>query len=664
MLHKIVRSLLCFALSCLLVVVASKNNYARETPPSKVNVDITALDLSIKNAAYMTNADSSILQLKQLAQKSIDANYCLGAARAFRAAGGRYFDLGNCTDALVYYKKSLPYAEKSGLKDQAARCHNCFGLVYLTQGNYTEASEECFKALDILKTIDSSDYETAISIYTNLANLCECLNQGEKMIYYLTQAEAIIRKWNTAPDMMIRSLAPILISKANNFSDDQMPDSAIKYYMEVLDAIKGLGANKESVRLYYEANAYVNLGALYGKSCDWDKSASYSNKAIAIAQGKYPDVVECGYYNLGQAFRHFKKYKEAEDIFLQGLKISIALDHKQLLANGYGHLADVYRDTRQYEKAFDYTDSMIALKDTLVTAEKVKTIRQVDAKYHIAEKDAQIAKNELLIARQKDKIARKDLWIGLIAASVLLLMVLSVALYRNSRLKQAGIIRSLKQENTISILKGVVHGEENERIRLARELHDGIGGMLSATKMRFMALRHDNEDLVRSPRYLEAMGLLDIMGDEIRKTSHNLMPEVLLKQNLTEALRTYCNNIQVGTGLQINFQSFGDFSNLSNDFKLNIYRIVQELLKNIQQHANATYAVVQLMMLDAYLTVSVEDNGTGFNTDETKDGIGLHNLKTRVLSLDGHYTLKSEPGKGTTVYIELGIPIVRNPMNS
>lgn len=646
------------------MVVTGKNSYAQEKHQAKTNVDTVALDLSIKSAAYITNPDTAIQQLKQLGQKSIDAGYFLGAARAFRAAGGRYFDLGNYEDALVYYKKSLPFAEKTGLKDQAARCHNCFALVYATQGNYTEASEECFKALDILKTIDTSDYETGISIYTNLAYLYECLGQAGKRIYYLTQAEILIRKWNTSPDMMIRSLAPILAGKANYFSDNQMSDSAIKYYKEVLNVIKGLGADKESVRLYHEANALVNLGEIYGRNCDWEKSVSYSNKAIAIARGKYPDVVECAYYNLGQAFRYFKKYREAEDIFLQALKMSNALQHKALLTAGYGYLADVYRDTRQYEKALDYTDSMIALKDTLVTAEKIKNIRQEDAKYHIAEKDGQIARNELLIARQKDKIARKNLWIGLISASVLLLMALSGALYRNSKLKQAGIIRSLKQENKISILKGVVQGEENERIRLARELHDGIGGMLSATKMRFMALRHDNEDLVRSPRYLEAMGLLDIMGDEIRKTSHNLMPEVLLKQNLTEALRTYCNNIQAGTGLQINFQSFGDFSNLSNDFKLNIYRIVQELLKNIQQHANATYAVVQLMILEAYLTVSVEDNGKGFNTDETKDGIGLHNLKTRVLSLDGHYTLKSEQGKGTTVYIELGIPIAGKPMDT
>ncbi len=639
-----------------LLVFMSNDGYTRSPPSLKNGTDITALDLSIRRAAYLPDPDRSIQELDVLAQKSVKCDYFLGAARAFRAEGGRYFDLGNCPTAFLYYKKSLPYAERSGLKDQVARCHNCFALVYLTLGNYTGASEECFKALEILKTIDSSDYETAISIYTNLANLSEHLDQGEKKIYYLSQAETLIRKWNTSPEMMIMSLTPILIGKANYFSDDQMPDSAIKYYVEVLDVIKGLGADKESVRLYDEANAYVNLGILYGKICDWDKCISYSNRAIAIAQGKYPDVVECGYYNLGQAFRYFKKYKEAEDIFLQAIKMSAAIDHKQQLAFGYGYLSDVYRDTRRFKKALVYTDSMTALKDTLVTVDKIKTIRQVETKYNTAEKDRQIVQNELLIAQQKNKITRKNTWIGFIAVSVLLLAILSFLLYRNGRLKQTGIIKSLKQENTIGILKGVLQGEENERIRLARELHDGIGGMLSATKMRFMALRHDNENLVKSPRYLEAMGLLDIMGDEIRKTSHNLMPEVLLKQNLAEAVRTYCNDIQTGTGLQIDFQCFGDFGNLPNKFKLNIYRIVQELLKNIEQHAKATYVVVQLMMLEAYLTVSVEDNGTGFNATETKDGIGLHNIKIRIMSLEGHYTLKSELGKGTTIYIEVGIP--------
>jgi len=133
----------------------------------------------------------------------------------------------------------------------------------------------------------------------------------------------------------------------------------------------------------------------------------------------------------------------------------------------------------------------------------------------------------------------------------------------------------------------------------------------------------------------------------------------VLKQNLPEAVRTYCNNVQEGGKLQIDFQSFGSFDNLTENFKLNVYRIVQELLKNITQHARASHAFVQMLVNENTLTITVEDDGIGFNTNEMKNGIGLHNLQTRVSSLDGHVTIESGPGKGTSVIIGFDIPISR-----
>jgi signal transduction histidine kinase len=243
---------------------------------------------------------------------------------------------------------------------------------------------------------------------------------------------------------------------------------------------------------------------------------------------------------------------------------------------------------------------------------------------------------------------------------VLLLGMLLASLYYISRQKQANVIRLLQQQNTIGILKGVVQGEENERVRLARDLHDGIGGMLSATKMRFMALRHENEAMATSVRYAEAIGLLDKMGDEIRKTTHNLMPEVLQRQDITDAIRTYCSDMQAGTTVQVAFQHLGNFNWMPTDLKVNVYRIVQELVKNVLQHAGATHCMVQMMMLEDYLTVSVEDDGAGFDTQNITEGMGLKNLKARILSHEGHYTLRSGKDAGTTVYIEFEVKAIMN----
>lgn len=133
------------------------------------------------------------------------------------------------------------------------------------------------------------------------------------------------------------------------------------------------------------------------------------------------------------------------------------------------------------------------------------------------------------------------------------------------------------------------------------------------------------------------------------------MPEVLLKQSLPEAVRLYCDSVQDEGVLNIDFQSYGSFDSISQSYKLNLYRIIQELIKNITVHSKADRVLVQLLQNENKLNVSVEDNGRGFNVNETKGGMGLHNIRTRVSSMDGHFILESEPGKGTTIIIELDI---------
>jgi two-component system NarL family sensor kinase len=108
--------------------------------------------------------------------------------------------------------------------------------------------------------------------------------------------------------------------------------------------------------------------------------------------------------------------------------------------------------------------------------------------------------------------------------------------------------------------------------------------------------------------------------------------------------------------LKIDFQSYGSFDGLTQSYKLNIYRITQELVKNVMVHARANHALVQLLQNENKVVLSVEDNGTGFNVNEIKGGMGLHNLRTRASSLDGLFILESIPGKGTTVIIDFELP--------
>jgi two-component system, NarL family, sensor kinase len=616
--------------------------FAQNATNQKNGMDKASIDQLLMIAKEHPNQDSSFRLYNEALQKSIAANYAHGILAALNGIGFCYVDKGDYLQSQVYFKKALSYSANSGNKRDPAACNNNVGVSYFYLGDYNKASEYYYKALSELKNVDSLTSTAAVNTYNNLAVINMRLNQNDKSLSFLRTAEDISRKRNYA-----KHLAMTLNNEANIFSDDSLKrDSALICYFELQEIGKKNGFDE------IEAYAVCNIGDWYLDARQFNKAVPYLQHGVALSQNKFASLYINAGYNLGLTWYNLGKYQAAETIILSVLRKARAANQKDQIISKYAALSNIYRATGEYEKALECMDSVVVLKDSLFSTGKTKAINELDIKYKTSEKDKQLAQNQLLIANQNSKIAKKNIWMISIGSGVLLLLLVSVGGFIHKQRLQAERIKLLEQESKIGILKAAVQSEDNERSRLARELHDGIGGMLSAAMMRLSTMHHKNEAITQAPAYREAMDILSEMGDEIRKTSHNLMPEVLLKQNLPEAVRTYCSNVEEGGALQIDFQSFGSFDDLTEKLKLNVYRIVQELLKNITQHAQAQHAFVQLLKNENNLTISIEDDGIGFNTSELRSGIGLHNLQTRVNSLDGNVTIESSPGKGTSVIIE------------
>ena len=154
-----------------------------------------------------------------------------------------------------------------------------------------------------------------------------------------------------------------------------------------------------------------------------------------------------------------------------------------------------------------------------------------------------------------------------------------------------------------------------------------------------------------------SLDMLDTSIKELRRVAHNMMPEMLTKFGLDEALKEYCNSINTTKLLIVKYQSLGMEMRLEQSIEIIIYRIVQELLNNILKHAGASEAFVQLIREENRLNVVVEDNGKGFdiNIPGNKEGAGLINVRSRVDYLKGRLAIHTEPGKGTLINIEFNI---------
>lgn len=201
--------------------------------------------------------------------------------------------------------------------------------------------------------------------------------------------------------------------------------------------------------------------------------------------------------------------------------------------------------------------------------------------------------------------------------------------------------------------KAATEAREAERSRIAKDLHDGLGGMLSGIKFSLMGIR-DHIALKESEahRYDRALDQLGQSIQELRQVTHDMMPDVLLKYGLVSALKDYCDSLNNQTTLTISLQTVGQPFRFEPTKELILYRIVQELLANVLRHSAATTALVQLVFSSDTLSITIEDNGRGFILEKiSTQGIGLTNLQERVSLLKGTLDIKTVLGKGTSVYI-------------
>jgi len=263
---------------------------------------------------------------------------------------------------------------------------------------------------------------------------------------------------------------------------------------------------------------------------------------------------------------------------------------------------------------------------------------------------------------QQLSIRQKNTLNYILISSAVLLLIISLLSYRNYKQKQKlqqQRISELETQQQLTATEAVLKGEEQERTRLAKDLHDGLGGMLSGIKYSFNTMKGN---LVMTPENNQAfersMDMLDSSIKEMRRVAHNMMPEALVKFGLDTALKDFCSDINNSGALAVSYQSIG-LENLQIDqtTAITVYRIVQELINNTMKHAAAKTALVQVTKSNGQLTVTVEDDGKGFDTAvlSRSKGIGWSNIQNRVEFLKGTLDVQSEKEKGTSVHIEIHI---------
>ena len=368
--------------------------------------------------------------------------------------------------------------------------------------------------------------------------------------------------------------------------------------------------------------------------------------------------------NIGLSFANEKKYKEALSWLHQAdaiLKINM---QNNSLTNLYALMYDSYKNLKDYKNANAYLEKFLEYKNKIDLIEQNIAMLSITAKYEALKKEKE---NIQLKAEKKNQ---KIILLGVLGTFIAFLIV-GILMYKNlqrkrelaEKEKELGYqkVVSLVKEQELKSIDAMIEGQEKERKRIAEDLHDNLGSKLAVLKLQFDGFidKADAKNDIKQVALLTKTGnLLDETYNAVRSMSHVESAGVMVKQGLVESVKLLAENISMANKTEIQVIDFGLETHINHTIEIGVFRVIQELVTNIVKHSNANKATIDITLFDDVLGVIVADDGIGFNANGKVNfnGIGLGTVKNRVERLNGHLTVDSKQGKGTTIIIE--VPVI------
>lgn len=563
---------------------------------------------------------------------------------------------GNFDSSDQYVTRALKTYNSIADKTGAAKCQMAFGFNRYDQGYFPEALARFIEAAKYMESAKnnkgiSSAYIWIGNVYNN-----GLLKPREALVYY-SKALRIQQESGDAQNM---AFTLNNIGNVNFFL--KAYDSALVYYKRSADLKEKLG-NRKGL-----SASYNNIGNVYNDLGQYADALGYYKRSLEIRVefGDKKGIVTSN-INIGNVFIKRKKFREAIAYHTSALLSAEEIGDKEGMKEAANGLSTSYESIGDSKKALDYFKYSARVNDSLVNRDFNERIAEMQTRYETEKKEAENKAlkglntiSALEIMREKQKNFIKNI---IIAAALLILAMLSYLAYVISRKRkiqqEAELVAERGKQKELRI-NAVIEAEEKERRRIAQDLHDGIGQILSAAKLNLSSLEPSIAK-GNHPQELAFKNTLDLIDDsvrEVRSVSHNMMPNTLIKLGLATALREFITKIGGFPELKIDLEIVGLDKRLEENTETVLYRVIQEAVNNILKHANANKIGIQLIRHDNELSVVIEDNGVGFDVQKINEfsGIGLKNIVSRVEFINGKVHFDSTPGKGTTVVID--VPLI------
>jgi signal transduction histidine kinase len=523
-----------------------------------------------------------------------------------------YFYLGDYPNAMETVTRELAGYEKRKDKSGIANCNNLLGYIHFKQENFSEAEKYYNLYINNTKELnDSSMLAHALGEVADVYTAERKYGQAVNSLFSVLQ-------------ICERGMAPG-VNLANYGTNGWLSQ--------------------------YKAKTMYRLGKNYKLMGNLGEALKYSLANLELINPKGTTDYDSASYliSTGDIYKELKEYGKAIQYLSRGFNVSQKIHHRENTRDAAGYLAQTYALLKKYDSAFFFYQLFTGLKDSIVNNETKMKIAGIQGQYDVAKKDKEIA--------------RQHQFRNILIGSFVFLLLTLVFLYNRYQLRQNNKYQKELNRQQNELFNAIAAAQDQERKRIAQDIHDSLGSILSAAKLKLSALKESQLLLSeeQAEKYQTTLQLLDEASAELRSISHNIMPATLSKLGLIAALKNLSNTISSHSGLQINFLTHDFTERIPEQTEMSIYRIVLELINNIVKHAQANKATVQLIKYPDYINLSVEDNGRGFDYKNAlleKKGIGLGNILSRVDYLRGKINVDSLPGRGTTVIIDVPLETV------
>lgn len=645
-------------------------------PPAMKNfLTPVILLLWLTSPAYSRQAPDSLRQL--LRSNSTDT----GRTGVLLQLAESYSRAGAADSALLYAQEAVTVGRRSGNRLYQARATAMQGTILMRSNHLDDAVRYFEDARQLLENDTSSAARRARAKATG--NLSVTLGRKGLADRELALLTSLVPEFEALHDSA--ALAVCLHNISSKLINIGRYEQGYHYMLRNIDMAERSGTKENT------AGSYIDMTSLLYKMDSIAAMPVYLHKARLLLD-QLPASRQWGTYYIYAAMYAGRtgRYSSADSLLAQARTVIEKFGDRPNLFNYYTALLQQQKAQHQWKAALTTASTLRhmgeedklsyfqlsglkdmaeledrlghplqalalykqyqPLKDSLRQQEMDLRINDLEIRHRTLEQEKKIlALQATGEAREKtlQQARNRQLLLGSITGLVLLGILFFIFYYRNKRKIIRQELEQVRQQQRITSYTSMLEGQEQERLRLARDLHDGLGGTLTALKIQLDQItnRPSTEAVATSARRLET-AIADL-----RQISRNMMPETLLRYGLTEALKDFFETVRQ-SGLQVRFHHYGLEQLSNNTTQLMIYRIIQELATNVVRHAYATEMLVQATLEDGLLLITVEDNGAGFDAAAAYTGAGLTNVRARVDYLNGKTEIISRKNAGAVINIE------------